>query len=75
MTETQINELEKLIADYSAKHGKGTGDEISGALMMSHDVAEQIKLFKRARGRKIIPTPVSTAIDAVKIVYLPLAGS
>lgn len=69
MTQTEINTLEKLITEYSAKHGEGTGDEISGALMMSHDVAEQIKVFKRARGRKIELIPDPDAIDGIEIKY------
>lgn len=69
MTQAQIDELEKLIAQYNERFGEEKGHEISGALMFSFDVEAQIKIFKNARGREIILEHDPNVIDGVEIKF------
>lgn len=64
-----IEKLEKLIAEYEAIHGEGKGWEIFGALLISHGIDGQIKVFRKAKGRQIIVEPDPDALDAVIIQY------
>jgi len=69
MTQTQLNELTKLLDAYDAKFGAGKSDEILGAIMVSHDLDEQIKVFKAARGREIVLAPDPDALDGIGVTY------
>lgn len=69
MTDDEINEIEKLVSEYNARHGDGTGDEISGALMFSYSIEEQIKILRKSKGRKIIVGCDPGVIDGAMITY------
>jgi hypothetical protein len=70
MRQTDINELEGLVKDYDKKHGQGKGYEILGALMFSHSIADQIKLLRKSKGRRIVVTDVPGVVDGVYCWYL-----
>jgi hypothetical protein len=63
------SKLERLVDASSKRHGEGSGDAISGALMFSHGVSDQIKVFARARARQIVLRVDKAALDAVEIKY------
>jgi hypothetical protein len=65
----EMEELERLAGQYDEKHGSGKADEIIGSLMVSHAISDQIKIFKEAKGRKIIVDIDENALDAVVIKY------
>ncbi len=69
MIDDDIRELEKLIVAYDKIHGEGKGHEIFGALLCTYGLHGQIRIFKRAKGRKIIISYPEEIIDGLHIRY------
>jgi hypothetical protein len=69
MTDIQIAELQRLIAEYDALHGAGQGYEIWGSISWSSSIEYQIKIFKKAKGRRIEVVYVEGVIDGFDIRY------
>lgn len=64
-----FEELETLIAEYDAIHGKGKAWEIFGSLLLSHGILGLIQVFRRAKGREIAVEDDFNAPDLVVVRY------